>query len=147
MHRRPALRRPRLDRIGKLLPVALLTLAAGCAAGPTEAEVEAATAYLYPEFKYVEEPRFSFTPAERARALRDFRDAGADTLFEVVVDGAGHVQKARLLRTHVHKQYHSQMEAHALRFVFTEDARSAPFRTFYFPMQYRFDASFEWVDR
>lgn len=49
---------------GSCLALALALLAS-CRAAVSDEELRAATLYFPPEFKYVEEPRFSFTAAER----------------------------------------------------------------------------------
>ena len=124
--------------------VCLLVLGGSCRSPATAEEVQAATLYFPPTFKVVDRPRFSFSMAERQRALDEYRDHGADTLFEVVVDGDGRVVKSRLVRTQVPASYHDDLEAHARRFQFTEDAQSL-YRAFYFPVRYRYDSELEWV--
>jgi len=89
-------------------------------------EVASAALYVPPRLKRIAEPRFCFTPAERARTLQAYRRDGADTLFELVADQRGEVQKARLIRSHVRREYHDEMKAHARRFVSTPDARARP---------------------
>jgi hypothetical protein len=128
-----------------VLLAASLALATSCEAPVTAEELERATLYFPPQFKYVEEPRFCFTRAERERALKEYKQVGADTLFEVIIDNEGTVKKVRLLRTHVRKDYHDFMLEHARWFLFTEDPGSEMYRAFYYPIVYDFEAEFEWL--
>jgi hypothetical protein len=131
-----------MNRTLALLP--LLALVSGCTSIPPEA-VEHATLYFPPQFKYIDEPRYCFSPAEREKALQTYRKKGADTLFELVIDSQGKVKKARLLRTHVDTIYHEDMENHARSFEFTKDTEGHRFRAFFFPTKYKHESTFEWI--
>lgn len=133
-------------RNGLLVLVSLLALlpAWGCTTPVSDAEIEAATLYFPPSFKVLTEPSWSFTAAERQRALREYKQQGADTLFEFVIDSEGRVERSRLLRTHVEPVYHEQMEVHARAMVFSKDDRAGLYRAFYFPASYRMNNRFEW---
>ena len=109
------------------------------------AEVAAATLYFPPQVKRIQEPRFCFDPAERERALQTYRELGADTLFELVVDQEGKVVKARVLRTDERRSYREDMLDHARRFRFTPDREVPGYRAFYYPARYGFDNEFEWL--
>jgi hypothetical protein len=122
----------------------VLLLVSACKSAASAEAVAAATLYFPPNFKYVEEPRYSFSSAERQRALQEYREQGADTLFELVIDHQGRVMKARLLRTHVSEVYHDDMIHHALRMEFSPDANCQMYRAFYFPAKYSHTAEFEW---
>lgn len=101
--------------------------------------------YFPPLFKYVEEPKYAFSAAERQRAIQEYRKYGADTLFELIVDHDGKVKRARLLRTQVRREYHQEMIEHVRRMSFTQDAENQKYRAFFFPTRYRLNAEFEWV--
>jgi len=118
--------------------------ALGCTS-VSASEVDSATLYFPPRFRYVDEPRSCFDPAERERALREYRERGADTLFEIVGGKDGTVRKARLLRTYVKPVDHPSLEDHARRLQFSPDSESEMYRAFYFPVRYRHDATFEWI--
>ena len=126
--------------------VVLFVASAGCIAPPSAGEVAAATLYFPPEVRRIDEPRFCFSAAESERALQEYRNVGADTLFELVIDARGEVKKVRLLRTHVDRVYHQDMLDHARWFVFTPDLKNQGYRAFFLPMKYRFDATFEWIE-
>jgi hypothetical protein len=129
-----------------LVVVGLLVVAATCTAPPSDAEIAAATLYFPPEYRCIDEERFCFSVAERERALQAYRQDGADTLFELVIDAQGRVKKARLLRTHVRREYHQDMVDHAYRFEFTSEAKCEGYRAFFFPIRYQFESTFEWVE-
>ena len=137
---------PRSWPLAAALTIAVALLLVGCTTPPTSAEVEAATVYFPPQVKYLDEPDWVFTSAERQRALRAYREQ-ADTLFELVIDGEGKVKRARLLRTDVRKEYHEDLVAHARHLGFTKDTDPGRYRAFYFPVDYRNNRDFRWVDR
>jgi len=124
--------------------VPLLGMLAGCAT-PTPEEVAAATLYFPPTVKRTEEPRFCFTAAERQRALDEFSNSEADTLFELVIDADGKVRKARLIRTQVLPEYQQDLVDHAYWFGFTPDPHHQGYRAVYYPTNYKYERSFEWV--
>jgi hypothetical protein len=124
-----------------LLPLVL----AGCAT-LAPADVAAATLYFPPQVKRIDEPRFCFSPVERERALQEYRQRGADTLFELVIDAQGKVKRARLVRTHVDREYRQSMVDHAYKFGFTADPQGQGYRAFYFPMKYSHETQFDWVE-
>lgn len=124
---------------------ALLALLAACASASVSEEVRNATLYYPPQVRLVDEPRSCFTHAERQRALLELSRVDADTLFELIVDEEGKVVRARLLRTHVRREYHEQLEDHARAFEFTPEDCGGRYRAFFFPCRYRHDAGFEWV--
>jgi len=101
--------------------------------------------YYPPRYKIIEEKRFSFSYSERRKALESLNGVDADTLFELIIDRKGNVVKARLLRTHVRSYYHDDLETHAKRFKFSPKNTEKPYRTFYYPVKYRYNASFEWM--
>ncbi len=129
-----------------LVSVLGCVLLAGCQSALTEEEIRNATLYFPPRVKYLEKPRFGFSSAERKHALLEYRDHGADTLFELIIDNRGKVKRARLVQTNARKEYHSFMESHAHSFSFSEDPGTELYRTFYFPMDYDVQAEFEWLD-
>lgn len=137
--RTPAPRgRPRAGALGAAC-FALVALA-GCRSGPDEAEVAAATLFFPPTFRYVEEPRFCFSAAERERALQGFRELGVDSLFELIVDDSGRVVESRIVRTRVEELYHPIVLEHANAFAFNPDERKGAYRAFYVPMDFRLDS-------
>jgi len=125
--------------------VSLAVLSLGCHSPVTQAELDAAELYFFPDFKYVDEPRFEFSAAERRLALDSYRDRGADTLFAFVIDRRGRVVQSRLLRTTVRSEYHESMKEHAEKLGFSEDDGERAYRSFYFPTRYRYNATFEWL--
>lgn len=129
-------------RLHLSIPVSLLALACQ---GPSPEDVRDAVLYFPPQVRHVDAPRFCFLPAERERALQEYEEGGADTLFELVVDAEGQVRRARLVRTHVRDEYHEVMEEHARRFKFTPAPEDEGYRAFYLPMRYRLDSEFEWI--
>ena len=126
--------------------VSLLVVLSACIA-PSPEEVAAATLYFPPQFKRIAEPRFCFSSAERERALQGCREDGADTLFEIVIDAKGKVEKVRLIRTHVDPDYQQDMLDHANGFGFTPDATGSGYRAFFFPVKYHYQSEFEWIDK
>jgi hypothetical protein len=123
------------------------TLATTDSAKVVENNRQAAEAlYLYPSYKYVSERRYTFSSADRRRALDTYRDTGADTLYEIVIDRRGKVTRSRLLQTDVRKEYRRDVEAHARAFGFSEDSKTNLYRAFFFPVNYSYDADFEWAD-
>ena len=116
---------------------------AGCAPITPE-DLEGTTLYYLPLFKYVQEPRYDFTYSERLVALKSMKKVKADTLFELIVDPGGKVVKARVLKSHVRECYWEDLESHARRFTFTPDDGTM-YRTFYYPMKYRYNSEFEWM--
>ena len=127
-----------------LLLISVLSLATSCASAVSE-DVLRAKLYFPPEVKYVEEPSFSFSSAERKKALLEYRDHGADTLFELIIDAEGKVVRSRLIRTNVDPVYHQDLEDHAAHFEFTSDADGSMYRAFYYPVDYRHRTTFEWL--
>jgi hypothetical protein len=111
------------------------------------AAVQNAEVYFPPLFRRVEKPRYCFSAAERERAVQESRRIGAETLFEPVVDREGKVEKARLVRTDQPKHRQEDILAHARVMVFSPDAESDRYRAFYFPTQYGYESTFEWLDR
>ena len=108
--------------------------------------IENAQVYFPPLFKVVDEPRFCFEPAERERALQEYRELEANTLFELVIDRAGQVKQARIVTTRHPEHRRADMLAHARRMVFSEDPESSRYRAFYLPMQYGYESEFEWIE-
>ena len=130
----------------KSLLVLLFALAvSSCVTQEADPSVANAELYFPPNFRYVAEPRFCFRPAERRRALDVYRELGADTLFEIVIDPEGKVRKARLLRSSVDRDYHDDVESHARQLVFTPELTTELYRAFYFPVTYSRQAEFQWM--
>ena len=128
-----------------LIASTALALLFSCQSPVTEAQIQEAELYFPPKVKYLSEARFSFSTAERKKALLNYTKHGADTLFEFVIDRQGKVKKARLLKTRVKKVYHEDLEIHAEGMEFSEDDGPAPYRAFYYPTDYTFRPTFEWV--
>ncbi len=127
--------------------IATLTLLSSCETPPVDpVAVESAQVYFPPRFRYVAEPRYGFSPAERERALREATKLGVNTLFEFVIDSEGVVKKARLVRTDLWRNRHEAMENHARVMVFSKDPDKEMYRAFYFPMNYTYESEFEWVE-
>lgn len=124
---------------------AVVLSSVSCTSPVTAEEVAAATLYFPPEVRRIDAPRFCFSLADRRKALDSYRETGADTLFEIVIDDRGEVVLSRLVRTHVRGVYHADLEAHAERFEFTSDGGSGEYRAFYFPVAYDHDTTFEWL--
>lgn len=106
----------------------------------SQAEVDTATLFFPPTYKYVDDPRYSFPPVERKRALQAYWEAGADTLFEIVIDSRGEVTRSRLLRTTVDRVYRAELEDHAETLLFNPD-EDPRFRAFFYPVDYEFKAT------
>lgn len=104
----------------------------------TDEEVKKANLFFPPTIRYVEEPRFCFSAAERERARKECLAQGADTLFEFVVDKEGRVVKVDILRTHVHRDYREDMMAHAQGFQFTQNTKNEMYRAFFYPTKYNY---------
>ncbi len=113
----------------------------------SEAEIESAVLYFPPKVKHTEEARFCFDLAERVKAVREFDEMEADTLFELVIDRRGNVKKARLVRTYVEKAYRQELVDHAYRFKFSELPGGTEYCAFYWPTTYRMEHEFEWAHR
>jgi hypothetical protein len=129
----------------KLTLLAILSLLQGCPSPPVDpAAVASAEVYFPPRFQYVAEPRFCFSPAERERAIQECEKMGANTLFEFVIDNAGHVKQARVVKTSLWRDRVEPMEEHARIMVFSADPKSALYRAFYFPADYTYKSTFEW---
>jgi hypothetical protein len=129
-----------------LIFVATAWLTTGCTSVDPTA-VDSAEVFFPPRFRYVGEPRFCFSSAERERARRESKEMGADTLFELVIDEAGKVRKARLVTTRQPEHRHEDMVAHAYRLVFTEVSVSGLYRAFFFPTRYAYESKFDWAHR
>jgi len=127
-----------------LLLVLALSALSACRAAVTEEQLREATLYVPPEFKYVAEPRFSFSPAERQLALQFASRNELDTIFELVIDSEGRVQRVRLVRTTHPERRHEDMLVHARGFVFSKGAQPGLYRAFYYPLDYSMRLSFEW---
>ena len=110
----------------------------------SDAELQAANLYFSPTVKFAEEPKISFTQAEREKALKAYKSIGANTLFALVVDYEGRVLRSRLLRTKERKEYHEGMLEHIRSVVFAPSSKEDLYRCFYYPINYDLDASFEW---
>lgn len=123
----------------------VLVLGSGCKASASPEEVAEAVLFFPPVYRSVEEPTFSFTDAERMKALQEYRRQGADTLFELIVDPQGKVRKARIVKTWVKPIYHDIVLEHALALEFSPQVDTEFFRAFYYPLEYRFQSTFEWL--
>ncbi|MEM1451414.1 MAG: hypothetical protein AAGI22_20025 [Planctomycetota bacterium] len=126
-----------------LLPLLLSTV--DCAITATDEEIAAATLYVPPNFKYLDKARFSFSVAERERALQAFERSDADTLFEFVVDPQGNVERVRIVKTHVRRDYQPGMVDNARFWTFGADPTSERFRAFFVFMEYSVNPEFEWI--
>ena len=135
-----------LRRIGSVLSLCALALglASGCRASATPEEVAAATLFFPPVFRYVAEPKWSFSDAERLKALQEYTGQGADTLLEMIIDPEGKVVRVRILRTRIDEIYHEILIEHARAFTFSAESESGHYRTFYYPIEYRLNHQFEW---
>lgn len=122
-----------------------LAPSSACRASASPEEVARATLFFPPVFKYVDELRWSFSDAERLRALQEYIRKGADTLFEVVIDADGKVRRMRIVRTPVDEIYHEFVLEYARGWEFSPDERRDSYRAFYYPVEYRFRAQFEWL--
>jgi len=112
----------------------------------SSAKIEDAILYYLPQCRHIDSARYSFTSAERQKAIQSMSQAGADTLFELIIDGEGRVKRARLIRTKTLSCYREDMERHAMIMKFTPDHSSEmPYRTFYMPARYRYNSTFEWM--
>ena len=129
-----------------VLVLATLGVVLGCVAPPSPAEVAAATLYVPPKVRLIDEPGYCFTSAERERALQEARQQDCNTVFELVIDAAGQVKKARVIRTQVRKEFHQDLVEHARHLEFSADPRGEGYRAFFLPMRLRYDASFEWIE-
>lgn len=134
-----------MSRLIAVLTLLYVGLPSCMSPAATPAEIEAATLYFPPTVKIVDEPRFSFSSAERQKALETYREVGADTLFEFVIDDEGQVVRSRLVRTNVKRVYRESLEDHAERLVFSGDGGSGRYRAFYFPTDYDMNPTFEWL--
>ena len=63
-----------------------------------------------------------------------------------MIDADGRVKKARLLRTHVRREYQQDMVDHAYTFGFTRDPACPGYRAGFFPIQYKYESTFEWIE-
>ena len=106
----------------------------------------AARLYVFPQFKYVAEPRFCFSSDDRQRALDASRDLGADTLYELIVESDGTVKRCDLIKTDIRPDYHEDVEARGLHFKFNEDRKTKLYRAFYYPVKFDYKVEFEWLD-
>jgi hypothetical protein len=122
-----------------------LALGSGCKASASPEEVAAATLFFPPVYKLVAEPRWSFSDAERLKALQAYTKQGADTLFELIVDADGKVVRTRLLRTPVDEIYHEVLLEHSRRWEFSPDARRSSYRALYYPIEYTLHHDNEWL--
>lgn len=130
-------------KLGLTLILSLLC-SLGCRSTVSDAELQAATLYFSPTVKIVEGPKINFTQAEREKALKAYKGIGANALFALVVDDEGRVLRARLLRTKERKEYHEGMLEHIRSIVFAPSSKEDFYRCFYYPINYKLDASFEW---
>ncbi len=125
--------------------VLLVSCAVGCRAPLPPEVVEAATLWVPPLVKVVREPDWSFTRAEKEKVLQLCRENRIDTLFEFIIDDEGKVVRSRLLRTDVDDVYREYLEDHAGVMEFPPDDVQGRYRAFYYPTDYRFTATFEWL--
>src|SRR5262245_24825244 len=102
--------------------------------------------YIFPKYKYVTEPRFCFSAENRQRALDTYRDLGANTLYELIVDRRGKVNRCRLIKTSIRREYEEDVEARGFHFEFNEDKKTKLYRAFYYPVDYDYKVEFEWLD-
>lgn len=124
---------------------AIVFLVSGCETVDPIA-VRNAEIWFPPRFRHVETPDYCFSAAERERALQEYRQLGADTLFEIVVDSAGKVRRARLVKTNQPAHRHENMVSHARAMTFSPEAESDQYRAFYYPTQYTYESEFDWAD-
>lgn len=118
---------------------------AGCTSAPTAEEIEAATLFFPPTYRRLEAPRWCFSEAERRKALDTYWDAGADTLFELVVDAEGVPARVRIVRTKIEGIYHERVFEIARAFRFAPDERGSGYRAFYYPVDMNFQPTFQWL--
>ena len=141
----------RAGRFPLLAVLAMLSLIQGCPA-PAVAPIDpvavaSAEVYFPPKFEYVQQPAFCFSPAERERALQECKKMGANTLFEFVVDNGGKVRQARVVKTSLWSDRVEAMESHARMMVFSADPRNDRYRAFYYPVNYTYESTFEWMNK
>lgn len=141
-----------MKRLPTLATIAIVSwLHGGCQLPSTPpvdaAAVKNAELYFPPRFRYVAEPRFCFSPAERERALQEWQRRGANTLFEFVVDNRGKVRKSRVVKTNLWADRVEPMEEHARVMVFTADPKNEGFRAFYLAANYTLERTFEWLNQ
>ena len=122
----------------------LLCLTSGCIT-VTSYDLKNTELYYPPNVKYIDQKRFAFSMAERMLAIKKLHEADADTLFELIIDREGNVVKGRLIKTHVRECYHEDVENHAMILKFTPQKTAKPYRTFYYPVKYRYNSTFEWM--
>lgn len=115
----------------------LLVLVAGCQ-NPTASEPAAAALYMFPKSKPATEPQYSLSKGEKRTALRKLRQMRGELLYEVIVDRAGTVQKIRAVKRleGEDQDYFTIGFMHRIRdYQFSASTNSAPYRTFFYPMQ------------
>ena len=122
-----------------------LVAGAGCRASATPEEVAAATLFFPPIYRHLEEPRWCFSDAERLKALDVYRERGADSLFELIVDAEGVPKRVRIVRTPIEEIYHDRVFEIARAWRFSPDKRGAGYRAFYCPVDLNFQPTFEWL--
>ena len=127
--------------------LALITaslLAVSCTTTGKE-ELVATSNYVFPRVKYTEAANYSLTRAERQLALREIRKQSIELLYEVIAAQDGSITRIRPIKSlpgH-HGDYFTigfmqQLQTRKLK----PSNMSAPYRTFFYPMQVRHTTEF-----
>lgn len=135
----------RKTRIYPALALITASLLAVSCMTMSDAEIAATQNYVFPRVKYTEAANYSLTKAERKLALREIRKQGVEVLYEVVAAQDGSITKIRSIKSlpgH-HGDYFTigfmqQLQARKLK----PSQMSAPYRTFFFPMNVRSTTEF-----
>jgi hypothetical protein len=128
---------------GMVLAVASYLLV-GCTTVSDEA-IAAATNYTFPQLKYAAEASYSLTKAEPKVALRELRRRGDEVLYEVIAAQDGSITKIRPIKSLPGEDgdfftigFMQQLQARKLK----PSHMSAPYRTFFFPLNVRLTTEF-----
>lgn len=110
-----------------------------------EEEITTAQNYVFPRVKYTESPNYSLTKAERKLALREIRKQDIEVLYEVIASQDGSITKIRPVKSlpgndsdYYTIGFMQQIQARKLK----QSRMSAPYRTFFFPMNVRTTTEF-----
>jgi hypothetical protein len=119
-------------------------LAVGCSTMSDE-EIAATQNYVFPRVKYTEAANYSLTRAERQLALREIRKQSIEVLYEVVAAQDGSITRIRPIKSlpghngdYFTIGFMQQLQTRKLK----PSNMSAPYRTFFYPMNVRHTTEF-----
>lgn len=109
-------------------------------------EIERADDFLYPRFKYVAEPGFAMTNAERLKASAKSRNLRAEILYEMVVNHEGRIVKIRTVRSWADDDEDGSITHRfsliVRNYLFEPDSAEDRYRTFFYPLDLEVEMEF-----